>query len=411
MLPPVAVGVVRGHGRDRRRRPAAGTRAGASALVPTGRVPPRERPHGDGDHDREPDEERDQRPRLATTTARARRDGGTIIVCASSASSPARHARISATIVAIDGNRSSGSFARARSTICATRTGTSGRSSSTAGRILVHVPHRDGHEVLAGERNVPGQELEEDDAEGVDVRPLVDRAPARLLGRDVVRGADHGSRQRHPVLDVERAGDPEVGDLRPAVAVEEHVLRLHVPVHDPVLVRAREPLADLDREVERTPHRQRPLPGDELLQVLAVDVLEHDVLPAAVLAAVDHRDDVRVRELRHRPRLAAEALDRLRVCAVVLVQELQRHVPLEQRVAGPVDGRHSARPRELLQLVPTRNRLPDHRLQSARHPGSPIEKRAGRERVPPGPRSRDATCATSRRAPGRPSCRRPGCSP
>ena len=50
-----------------------------------------------------------------------------------------------------------------------------------------------------------------------------------------------------------------------------------------------------------------------------------------MLAAVDHRDDVRVRELRDRARLAAEALDVLVVVAVVLVQDLQRDVPLEQR--------------------------------------------------------------------------------
>ena len=61
------------------------------------------------------------------------------------------------------------------------------------------------------------------------------------------------------------------------------------------------------------PHRvllgQRPLALDERLQVLAGDVLEDDELAIVLLAAVDHRDDVRMRELRDRARLATEALD------------------------------------------------------------------------------------------------------
>ena len=68
-----------------------------------------------------------------------------------------------------------------------------------------------------------------------------------------------------------------------------------------------------ERELERVPHRQPARAQDELLQVLAVDVLEDDVLPAVVVAAVDDGDDVRVRQPRDRARLAAEALEVLRI--------------------------------------------------------------------------------------------------
>ena len=73
-----------------------------------------------------------------------------------------------------------------------------------------------------------------------------------------------------------------------AVAVQQHVLRLDVAVHEPVRVRERERGGDLDAELERALDRQRPLAVDELLEVVAVDVLEDDELPALVLAAVDH---------------------------------------------------------------------------------------------------------------------------
>jgi hypothetical protein len=61
-------------------------------------------------------------------------------------------------------------------------------------------------------------------------------------------------------------------------AAEKHILRLHVAVHEPLRMREGECAADLDTQLERVPTGSR-LCSDELLQVLAVDVLEHDVLP------------------------------------------------------------------------------------------------------------------------------------
>ena len=188
----------------------------------------------------------------------------------------------------------------------------------------------------------------------------VDRLAARLLRRDVVRRSEHGPRLRDAVLDVERARDAEVRDLRAAVAVQQHVLRLHVAVDEPVLVGEREPAGDLDGDLERLAHLEAALADDELLQVLAVDVLEDDVLAAVLLAPVDHRDDVRVLELRDGARLALEALDEVVVVVVLLVQDLQRDVALEQGVVGLVDAGHAAVADDLLQLVSSCDRLPDH---------------------------------------------------
>ena len=125
-------------------------------------------------------------------------------------------------------------------------------------------------------------------------------------------------------------------------AVDQHVLRLHVAVHEPVGVGARERAADLDRVGHRLGHRQPAEPPDAVLQRLALDVLEDDVGGAVVLAGVDHRDDVGVVELRHRAGLAPEALELVRVGGDVPVHQLDRHPALERGVEGAVDGRHPA---------------------------------------------------------------------
>ncbi len=163
-----------------------------------------------------------------------------------------------------------------------------------------------------------------------------------------------------PLLHVERARDAEVCDLRTAVTVQQHVLRLDVPVDEAVLVGERERTGDVDCNLECFAHFETSFADDELLEVLAVDVLEDDVLAALFLTPVDHRHDARVLELRHGASFALEALDEVVVFVVLLVQDLQRHVALEERVVSPVDAGHAAVADDLLQLVSSCDRLSDH---------------------------------------------------
>ena len=66
------------------------------------------------------------------------------------------------------------------------------------------------------------------------------------------------------------------------------------------------------------------------------------------LAAVVDADDVRVLEAGGGLRLAAEALDELRVLGEALVQELERDLAVEHLVVGEPDVGHPARCRAAL---------------------------------------------------------------
>ena len=146
------------------------------------------------------------------------------------------------------------------------------------GELLSHVLHRDRDLVLALERDLAGEHLVEHDAERVQVR-LTGHGPAEgLLGRDVVGRAQHPAVRGQSLL-VERAGDPEVRDLRRALLVDQDVLRLHVAVHDVAGVRRPERAGDLDGVRDRLRRRQAARAADPLLERLALDVLEHDVRP------------------------------------------------------------------------------------------------------------------------------------
>ena len=131
-------------------------------------------------------------------------------------------------------------------------------------------------------------------------------------------------------------------------------------MHETVLVGESQRAGDLDRDLERLAHLQPTSSHDELLEILALDVLEDDVLASGLLAAVDDRDDVRMLQLCDQTGFPFESFDEVVVLVVLLVEDLQGDVALEERVVGPVDARHPAVADQFLQLVSLRDPLPDH---------------------------------------------------
>ena len=179
-------------------------------------------------------------------------------------------------------------------------------------RLLAHDlgQHLDGALTLEG--RLARQQLVEDRAEGEDVGALVEIAqPHGLLGRHVVRAADHVARPRQALV-VGAPRDPEVDEHRLAVRLaDQDVGGLDVAVDDPVLVHVRERERDLLGELERAGDGQLAAPG-ELVEGLADDQLGDAVGVASILAGALDREDVGVRgELGESLDLAPEALAEL----------------------------------------------------------------------------------------------------
>ncbi len=227
------------------------------------------------------------------------------------------------------------------------------------GKLLVDVFHRHPDLAVGMEGDLADQHLVEDDAERVDVGALVRATAHRLLGGDVVGRPQHPPGRGHPVL-LELAGDAEVGQLRPSLGVDQDVLRLDVAVDHLAGVGDGQPAGDLDRVGERLLSVERPDPGDPLLQRFPFHVLEDDVGVAAVLAGVDHRHHIGMGELRHRPRLLAEALQLVGLLGHLPVHDLDRDVAVERAVAGQVHGRHAPAADFGRQLVAAREHGADH---------------------------------------------------
>ncbi len=128
-----------------------------------------------------------------------------------------------------------------------------------------------------------------------------------------------------------------------AVAGDEQVLGLQVPVHDPVLVRGGEAPHDLQRVVERAVGGQGGL-GEPRAQRLPLEQLRDDVVGPALLSDVVDGDDVRVVEAARRPRLELEAPAALLVAREPGREDLDRHLASQPGVARTEHLAHAARP-------------------------------------------------------------------
>ena len=108
----------------------------------------------------------------------------------------------------------------------------------------------------AGERRLADQALEEHAAERVDVALARSLSALDQLGREVVRRPEQLALRGEPRR-VRPPREPEVRERRGALAVEEHVRGLHVPVQDTARMKRIEAAPELRREIDGLVHGDR----------------------------------------------------------------------------------------------------------------------------------------------------------
>ena len=144
-----------------------------------------------------------------------------------------------------------------------------------------------------------------------------------------------------PAVTAELLGQPEVQDLEAAVAGEEQVLGLQVPVDDARRVGGRERVGDRGAPLRDALAGDRA-PPEPRAQRLALEQLGDHEGDAVCLADVVEREHGGMVERRHRARLALEATAAVGVAGHVGRQDLERDVAPEARVTRPVDLAHAA---------------------------------------------------------------------
>ena len=214
-----------------------------------------------------------------------------------------------------------------------------------ARRRRIRFEHRQEGVHRAGrlERGAAGEHLIEDRSQAPDIARRADVAatPGRLLRRHVARGAEDGACVRHRGIGLEPLGQPEVGDARAAVGVDEDVGGLQVAVEDAArmgrldglghLRQDRRPLARVHRPACQTAGQRRPL-----------DILHRVEGVAVEVADLEDRDDPRMVEPGGGLRLAAEAGQIGLRGELAAKEHLHRDGAPQAPLPGPVDDPHAA---------------------------------------------------------------------
>ncbi len=165
----------------------------------------------------------------------------------------------------------------------------------------------------------------------------------RLLGRHIGRRAERhaeGGERGGAARVRDRLGDAEVGHQR-VLPRQQHVVGLHVAVHDAVAVRVGEGVAHIAQDPHRVAHGQLALVGDASAQRLARDV-RHDVVEQVALrSGGEQRDDMRVLQRGGKANLALEPL-RAHPGRQLGWQHLHHHLPAEPHFVGEEHAAHAA---------------------------------------------------------------------
>ena len=278
------------------------------------------------------------------------------------------------------------------------RLGDLGIDRTDVGHPLLHPLGQFGHGARTALGTGPAHEhVVENQAEGVDVRAMVDALAARLFRGHVGERADdpafrlgHEYVDRTPGLGSERTGlrsrpapgcsghrprrapgngpggalgrsghgpgvpwpafrhregDPEIHD-QGLVFGDHDVGGLEIPVNHARLMRGPQAVRHLPGDDEGPREGKMPAPGQQLRQVFPVDVRHGQVLDAVDLAEVVNADHVRVRHLPGQEQFPLEAPDQLLAARRVLIRrrsdDLHGHGDAEFRVPGLVDRAHAA---------------------------------------------------------------------
>ncbi len=130
-------------------------------------------------------------------------------------------------------------------------------------------------------------------------------------------------------------------------------------MRDVRVVRGRQAVGDLGGQIEQPLDRNRAS-GKFVAQRSAVDELGRDVRPPLIHARFVHGDDVRMVQGAGGAGFGNEPLHALRMTFDLFVQNLQRHVALEARVARAIHVSAAPLAEQLLDFVGADRRAAGH---------------------------------------------------
>ena len=215
-------------------------------------------------------------------------------------------------------------------------------------RLLMKVLEQHLHGSRVHERRAARQHLVEHDAERVKVTGGAGRIPHHLLGAEILRSpADHpGLGDCLPPGIAHELGDPEIEDLGELLAPlldEEDVVRLDVPMEDPLLMRLFQRFETLEKDADCPCDGHRSVLPERAGKGTAVEELHRVIKEVSrCRTEVVQHDGMGILQRGHGLGFDQEALDRSLVAGHFAAQNLERHDSADQGLLRTIDDPHSA---------------------------------------------------------------------
>ena len=140
---------------------------------------------------------------------------------------------------------------------------------------------------------------------------------------------------------IQHLRDSEVGDLHATVLIDKQILRLDVAMHDAVLMRVLQRLADR-RHDRQGLLRRKPAELHRLAQIHSVHEFHDQEIQPVAFSKLMHGDNIRMVQRGERLRLLHESLLERRVGDALRGEELQRDETIESFLPRLVNHAHSA---------------------------------------------------------------------
>ena len=196
-----------------------------------------------------------------------------------------------------------------------------------------------GDRLFAVKGHAPRDHLIEADAERVEVAARVGRFSLRVFRRNIVHGT-HGFLRE--CLGRGRAGNAEVRELHLTVARNNHVLRLHIAVHNALPVHFAEAVCDLNRNADGLLLFELALLADVLLQRDAVHKLHDNVVDAVRVLDLVDIDEIRMIDFGGCQRFLRKAANKVLVAVIFLLQDFDGDCALQFVTESAIHFRHAA---------------------------------------------------------------------
>ena len=209
-----------------------------------------------------------------------------------------------------------------------------------------------------------GGHLAQDHAQRELVRSKIDACALGLLWTHVRHSAEEETvgRLGQPrdlrglrVVTATHLGESEVQNLDAAVRREHHVFGLEIPMDDAGVVRGREPLGNLETDIEE-PLQRYTSPSHFVSQRRSVDELRHEIRRVLLDADVVNNEDVGVVQTACRDGFLREAPVALGVAGCRLGKDLDGDLALQPGILRPVHLAHPTRAEWTDDLVRTETR-------------------------------------------------------